>query len=213
MVGYHRASMQQRGWPLLLKRAIDVTVAGAGALATAPLVAAAALAVRRSMGAPAFFQQTRPGKDGRPFTIRKLRTMSDARDASGQLLPDDERLTAVGRFLRATSIDELPQLWNVLAGDLSLVGPRPLLMEYLPLYSSEQARRHEVMPGLTGWAQVHGRNATTWPERLAHDVWYVDHWSPVLDLRILARTAWLVLRREGVNTTAGTIMQRFRGEH
>lgn len=200
--------MKQRGLPLLLKRALDVAVAGAGTVITAPIVAAAAVAVRRSMGAPAFFNQTRPGKDGRPFTIRKLRTMSDARDADGRPLPDDERLTAVGKFLRATSIDELPQLWNILAGDLSLVGPRPLLMEYLPLYSPEQARRHEVMPGLTGWAQLHGRNATTWPERLAHDVWYVEHWSPALDLLILARTAWLVLRREGADVP----MPRFRGE-
>ena len=138
--------------------------------------------------------------------------MRDARDAHGEQLPDHERLTGVGKFLRATSIDELPQLWNVLAGDLSLVGPRPLLMDYLPLYSDEQARRHQVLPGLTGWAQVHGRNATTWPERLAHDVWYVDHWSPWLDLRIIARTAWLVLRRDGVTNRAGTTMDRFQGE-
>lgn len=204
--------MRQRGPSLIFKRAIDCALAGAGALVTAPVVAVAALAVRRAMGAPAFFTQTRPGKDGRPFRIRKLRTMRDARDAHGELLPDHERLTGVGKFLRATSIDELPQLWNVLAGDLSLVGPRPLLMDYLPLYSDEQARRHQVLPGLTGWAQVHGRNATTWPERLAHDVWYVDHWSPWLDLRIIARTAWLVLRRDGVTNRAGTTMDRFQGE-
>ena len=204
--------MQQRGLPLMLKRAIDCAIAGVGTVATAPVIAAAALAVRRSMGAPAFFTQTRPGRGGRTFRIRKLRTMSDARDASGALLPDAERLTPVGRFLRATSIDELPQLWNVLAGDLSLVGPRPLLVEYLPLYSPEQARRHDVLPGITGWAQIHGRNATTWPARLAHDVWYVDHWSPLLDLRILARTALHVLRREGISNAEAATMPRFRGE-
>jgi len=205
-------TMQQRGLPRLLKRAIDRGLAGVAVVVTAPVIAAAAVAVRRTMGAPAFFTQTRAGLGGAPFRIRKLRTMSDARDASGALLPDAERLTPVGRFLRASSIDELPQLWNVLAGDLSLVGPRPLLMDYLPLYSPEQARRHEVLPGITGWAQIHGRNATTWPARLAHDVWYVDHWSVLLDLRIIARTALAVLRRDGISNEGAATMPRFSGE-
>lgn len=203
--------MKQQGLSLFIKKALDRTVAGAALVVAAPVVAAAAIAVRRTMGAPAFFQQTRAGLHGKPFVIHKLRTMTDARDRRGDLLPDDQRLTPVGRFLRAASIDELPQLWNVLKGDLSLVGPRPLLMDYLPLYSAHQARRHEVLPGITGWAQIHGRNVTTWPERLAQDVWYVDHWSLGLDLRILAKTALLVLRREGVTTSAGTVMPRFRG--
>jgi len=203
--------MKQRGLPLLVKKALDRAIAGSALVVAAPVIAVAALAVRRTMGAPAFFTQTRAGLHGKPFVIHKLRTMNEARDRRGQLLPDDERLTKLGRFLRSSSIDELPQLWNVLKGDLSLVGPRPLLMDYLPLYSAEQARRHEVLPGLTGWAQIHGRNLTTWPERLAKDVWYVDHWSLGLDLEILAKTALLVLRREGVTTTAGSTMPRFRG--
>ena len=153
--------------------------------------------VRSKLGSPVLFRQIRPGLDGRPFMMVKFRTMTDERDAGGELLPDAQRLTAFGRFLRATSLDELPELWNVLSGEMSLVGPRPLLMEYLPLYSPEQARRHEVRPGITGWAQVNGRNALSWEERFKLDVWYVDHRSLWLDLRILLRTAKTVLTGAG----------------
>lgn len=157
------------------------------------------------MGSPAFFRQVRPGRGGKPFEITKLRTMKSGAGS------DAERLTALGKFLRSTSIDELPQLWTVLKGDLSLVGPRPLLVQYLPLYSPEQARRHEVLPGITGWAQIHGRNAISWEEKFAHDVWYVDHWSFGLDVRILARTALAVLRREGISGEGHVTMPVFAG--
>jgi lipopolysaccharide/colanic/teichoic acid biosynthesis glycosyltransferase len=163
------------------------------------------------MGPPVFFRQLRPGLHGRPFRVVKFRTMADARDARGGLLPDAARLTAVGRVLRATSLDELPQLWNVLRGELSLVGPRPLLMQYLPRYSPEQARRHDVLPGVTGWAQVHGRNALSWEDKFALDVWYVDHWSPWLDLRILAATLLHVARREGISQPGHATMPEFLG--
>ena len=152
--------------------------------------------VRRKLGSPVFFRQTRPGLHGRPFEMVKFRTMTDVRGPDGQLLPDAVRLTAFGRFLRATSLDELPELWNVLKGDMSLVGPRPLLMEYLPLYSPEQARRHDVRPGITGWAQVNGRNALSWEEKFKLDVWYVDHRSLWLDVKILWLTVRKVLVRE-----------------
>jgi lipopolysaccharide/colanic/teichoic acid biosynthesis glycosyltransferase len=181
-----------------LKRGLDVLLAGVGLVCVGPLMAAAALAVRISMGRPILFRQERPGLRGRPFILLKLRTMAEARDARGDPLPDEVRLTRVGRLLRATSLDELPQLWNVLRGDMSLVGPRPLATEYLPRYSPAQARRHEVLPGITGWAQVNGRTALGWSERFRLDVWYVDHWSLGLDLRILALTLLRVLRREGV---------------
>lgn len=203
--------MRQRGLGLLAKKALDRTVGLAGLIATAPLVGAAALAVRATMGGPVFFTQQRPGLHGRPFRIVKMRTMTNARDASGNLLPDDVRLTKLGRMLRATSIDELPQLWNVARGELSLVGPRPLLMQYLPLYSPEQARRHEVLPGITGWAQIHGRNSLSWEEKFAHDVWYVDHWSLGLDLKILARTALSVVKREGISREGHVTMPNFEG--
>lgn len=203
--------MKQAGLPLLAKKAFDRAVALGVMAATLPVMGAAALAVRVTMGSPVLFKQTRPGKHGKPFDILKMRTMSNARDASGKLLPDEARSTAVGRFLRATSIDELPQLVNVLRGELSLVGPRPLLMEYLPLYSAQQARRHEVLPGITGWAQISGRNALTWEQKFTHDVWYVDHWSPLLDLRILARTALSVLKREGISSEGHVTMPRFEG--
>lgn len=203
--------MRQSGLPLLAKKALDRTVALAALVATAPVIGAAAVAVRASMGSPVFFTQQRPGLNGRPFRIVKMRTMTDARDAQGRLLPDDQRLTKLGRFLRASSIDELPQLFNVLRGDLSLVGPRPLLMQYLPLYSPEQARRHDVLPGITGWAQIHGRNALSWEEKFALDVWYVDHWSPLLDLKILAKTALSVIRREGISSEGHATMPNFQG--
>jgi len=181
-----------------IKRSIDVMVAGTGLLVLAPVLAAVAVSVRLSMGAPVLFLQVRPGYRGRPFLLYKFRSMREARGPDGEPLSDDERLTRLGRFLRMMSLDELPQLWNVLRGDLSLVGPRPLLLQYLPLYTPEQARRHEVRPGVTGWAQVHGRNTIGWDEKLRYDVWYVDHWSLWLDLKILAMTLAKVLRREGV---------------
>jgi lipopolysaccharide/colanic/teichoic acid biosynthesis glycosyltransferase len=175
------------------------------------VLAAVAVAIRVRMGSPVLFRQDRPGLQGRPFRLAKFRTMRAAAGPTGRPLPDGERLTALGRFLRASSLDELPQLWNVLAGDLSLVGPRPLLMQYLARYSPEQARRHEVRPGITGWAQVNGRNALSWEEKFALDVWYVDHWSLALDLRILALTALQVLRRSGISREGYATMPEFMG--
>lgn len=197
----------------VVKATLDRTVALAVLAAGAPILGAAALATRVTLGGPVFFTQVRSGLHGRPFKLYKLRTMSDARGPDDALLPDEARLTPVGRFLRSTSIDELPQMWNVLKGDLSLVGPRPLLMEYLPLYDREQARRHDVMPGITGWAQVNGRNSLTWEKKFALDVWYVDHWSVGLDLRILAKTALHVLLREGISHAGHVSMEPFRGNH
>ena len=168
--------------------------------------------VRRKLGSPVFFQQTRPGLQGRPFKMVKFRTMTDARGPDGQLLPDAERLTAFGRFLRASSLDELPELWNVLKGDMSLVGPRPLLMEYLPLYSPEQARRHHMRPGITGWAQVNGRNAISWEDKFALDVWYVEHRTLWLDVKILWMTIKKVLVREGISAAGESTMPRFEGQ-
>jgi len=162
-------------------------------------------------GAGAFFTQERPGKDGRIFKIIKFKTMADERDAAGRLLPDEQRLTRVGRFVRSTSLDELPQLLNVLKGDMSLIGPRPLLVQYLPLYSREQARRHEVRPGITGWAQVHGRNAISWQQKFVLDVWYVDHLTLATDLHILWLTVAKVLRRDGISEAGHATMETFRG--
>ena len=168
--------------------------------------------IRSKLGSPVLFKQIRPGLHGKPFTMVKFRTMTDARDASGALLPDAQRLTPFGRFLRASSLDELPELWNVLRGEMSLVGPRPLLMEYLPLYSLEQARRHEVRPGITGWAQVNGRNAISWTEKFALDVWYVDNRSLWLDMRILWLTVRKVLVRDGISAAGEATMPRFEGD-
>jgi lipopolysaccharide/colanic/teichoic acid biosynthesis glycosyltransferase len=196
---------------LAAKRALDLAVGGGALLVLAPVLAATAIAVRRSMGAPVLFRQERPGLGGAPFTVLKFRSMRDARDERGRLLPDAERLTPVGRFLRATSLDELPQLWNVVRGDLSLVGPRPLLMQYLPRYTVEQARRHDVKPGITGWAQVNGRNAISWEQKFALDVWYVDHWSFWLDLKILALTALKVVKRDGIAQQGHVTMPEFMG--
>jgi sugar transferase EpsL len=193
------------------KRALDVAASAAALALLSPLIAATALAVRINLGAPVFFRQERPGLHGRPFRLVKFRTMRDAVGANGVPLPDEQRLTRFGRFLRASSLDELPELWNVLRGDMSLVGPRPLLTEYLPLYSPRHARRHEVRPGVTGWAQVNGRNALTWPERLELDVWYVEHRSLGLDLRILLRTVGTVFGRRGISHEGHATMQRFRG--
>lgn len=194
-----------------MKRAFDVTVSGLTLLMLGiPLVVVAAL-VRARMGSPVFFRQVRPGLHGRPFDMIKFRTMTDKRGSDGQLLPDHLRLTKLGRFMRSTSLDELPELWNVLKGDMSLVGPRPLLMEYLPLYTPEQARRHEVRPGITGWAQVNGRNALSWEEKFALDVWYVDNQSLWLDIKILGRTVIKVIKREGISASGQATMPRFFG--
>ncbi len=189
--------------PALLKRAFDLAVALLALVALAPLLLLVAALVRWRLGAPVLFHQPRPGLKGRIFRIHKFRTMTEARDARGDLLPDAERLTPFGRRLRATSLDELPSLWNVVRGEMSLVGPRPLLVDYLPHYTPEQARRHDVRPGLTGWAQVNGRNAQTWDERFALDVWYVGHRSWALDLRILARTVGALLTCRGIEDTEG----------
>ena len=193
---------------MMVKRAVDVVLGAGLALLTAPLVLLGGVWVRISMGAPVLFSQRRPGLNGAPFTMYKLRTM---RDEAFVDEPDEARLTPAGKLLRSTSVDELPELWNVLKGDMSLVGPRPLLMEYLPLYSENQARRHEVKPGVTGLAQVMDRNDTTWERRLALDVWYVDHWSVWLDLRILAMTVRRVLLRTGISAEGEVTMAKFEG--
>lgn len=164
-------------------------------------------------GAGAFFFQERPGKNGKIFKVIKYKTMTDERDCEGNLLPDEKRLTKVGRFVRSTSIDELPQLINVLKGDMALIGPRPLLIEYLPLYSPEQARRHEVRPGITGWAQCHGRNSISWAEKFKHDVWYVDHCSLITDIKVILITIKTVLKREGINSSETTTMPKFNGHN
>lgn len=203
--------MKQQGWRRLVKRAFDTSAAVAGLAATAPVLAASAIAVRASMGSPVLFRQDRPGLNGQTFRVLKFRTMSDATDETGKLLSDAERLTFVGRLLRQTSLDELPQLWNVVRGDMSLVGPRPLLVRYLKRYSPEQARRHDVLPGITGWAQINGRNAVEWDTKFALDIWYVDHWSLALDARILLLTAWKVLRRDGVEAVDKVTPEEFRG--
>jgi len=195
-----------------MKRLFDFTVAAFALIVLAIPLLVLTMLVRKKLGKPAFFRQMRPGMDGRPFQMVKFRTMTDARDGNGNLLPDADRLTDLGRFLRATSLDELPELWNVLKGDMSLVGPRPLLMEYLPLYSPEQARRHEVRPGVTGWAQINGRNALSWDEKFALDVWYVDNRSLWLDLRILALTIRKVLVREGISAAGEATMSKFTGK-
>lgn len=193
------------------KRLFDLLVSATALLLLAPLLALIAWLVRRRLGAPVLFRQLRPGRNGMPFEIVKFRTMRDAVDAHGEPLPDHERLTPFGRWLRASSLDELPELWNVLKGDMSLVGPRPLLMEYLPLYDAEQFRRHAVRPGVTGWAQVNGRNALSWEEKFRLDLWYVDHQSFALDLKILALTLAKVLAREGISAAGEATMPKFTG--
>ena len=195
--------------PAPLKRLMDVVVAGAALVVLSPVLLALWIAVRRRMGRPALFRQVRPGLNGRPFEMFKFRTMRDAIGPDGTPLPDAERLTPFGRWLRATSLDELPELWNVLRGEMSLVGPRPLLMEYLPYYSNEERRRHDLRPGVTGWAQVNGRNASPWDERLAADLWYVHNRTLALDVRVLALTIRRILDRNGVVIDPRTIMQDF----
>ena len=194
-----------------MKRGFDLLLVCLTAPAWLMGLGLVALLVRKKLGAPVLFRQTRPGRHGRLFTLLKFRTMSDARDRAGQLLPDAQRLDAFGRWLRATSLDELPELFNVLRGDMSLVGPRPLLVQYLARYTPEQARRHDVRPGITGWAQVHGRNALCWEERFAMDLWYVEHRSLWLDLGILGRTVARVLKREGINAPGVATMPEFLG--
>lgn len=197
----------------MTKRVFDLLVALVSAIVWVPVAAVVALFVRYKIGSPVLFTQQRPGLDGKPFLIYKFRTMTNAVDAHGELLADAQRLTPFGRFLRSTSLDELPELWNILKGDMSLVGPRPLLMDYLPLYSPEQARRHDVRPGLTGWAQVNGRNAVTWTEKFRYDVWYVDNQSLALDLRILLLTVRAVLWRQGITGEGEATVGRFTGNN
>lgn len=195
----------------MLKRVFDCVVAGAALVILSPILLLVYWKVRVNLGAPVLFRQQRPGLGGRSFQMIKFRTMTDARAADGSLLPDAERLPALGRLLRATSLDELPELWNVLRGDMSLVGPRPLLMEYLPLYDEEQVRRHDVRPGITGWAQVNGRNALSWEQKFALDIWYVDNRSIWLDVQILMMTVGKVLKRDGISAAGEATMPRFTG--
>jgi len=195
----------------LSKRLLDLLLTLLSLLVLSPFLLVIALLVRVYHGKPILFRQLRPGYQGKPFSIYKFRTMRDERDAQGNLLPDEQRLTRLGRFLRSTSLDELPELFLVLRGEMSLVGPRPLLMQYLPRYSREQARRHEVLPGITGWAQVNGRNALTWQDKFRLDVWYVDHWSLGLDVRILLLTIWKAISREGISQPGHATAEEFMG--
>ncbi len=194
-----------------MKRILDLALVLLLAPLWLPLTMIIAMLVRMKLGGPVLFTQVRPGRHGRPFKLVKFRTMTDARDASGALRPDRERLPPFGRWLRSSSLDELPEFWNVLRGEMSLVGPRPLLLEYIPLYSAEQARRHDVRPGITGWAQVNGRNAISWDERFTLDVWYVDHHGWVLDVKILFATVALVLQRHGISAPGEVTMSKFTG--
>lgn len=195
----------------MFKRLFDLSVAVVAIFFLWPVLLVIAILVRVRLGAPVFFRQVRPGLHGKSFEMVKFRTMLDARDAQGNLLPDAERMTRLGRFLRSSSLDELPELWNVLKGEMSLVGPRPLLMEYLPLYSDEQRRRHEVRPGITGWAQVNGRNALSWDEKFKLDVWYVDNQSFWLDVKIIFLTVKKVLVRDGISAEGEATMSKFTG--
>lgn len=193
------------------KRIFDLLLAALGLVILSPILLLVAFLTRIYHGSPVIFTQKRPGFKGKPFYIYKFRTMTDARDENGNLLPDAERLTRLGRFLRSLSLDELPELFNVLRGEMSIVGPRPLLMQYLERYSPEQARRHEVLPGITGWAQVNGRNALTWEDKFRLDVWYVDNWSLRLDVKIIFLTVWKVLKREGISQPGHATAEEFMG--
>ncbi len=204
------AALFPRGVPLA-KRLFDLLLTLPGLILISPLMLLTAALVAVSLGRPVIFRQQRPGKDGRIFTLYKFRSMRDAFDSQGQPLPDGQRLTALGRFLRKSSLDELPELVNVLRGEMSLVGPRPLLVQYLDRYTPEQARRHAVLPGITGWAQVNGRNALSWEDKFRLDVWYVDHWSLWLDIKILAITLWKVVRREGISQPGQETASEFLG--
>jgi lipopolysaccharide/colanic/teichoic acid biosynthesis glycosyltransferase len=193
------------------KRVLDLALTLPGLVLISPVLAAVTLAAWATQGRPLLFRQVRPGYRAQPITVYKFRTMRETYGSEGQPLPDAQRITGVGRFLRSFSLDELPELWNVLRGEMSLVGPRPLLMRYLERYTPEQARRHEVLPGITGWAQVNGRNANTWEEKFRLDVWYVDHWSLWLDVRILLLTLWKVLKREGISQPGQATAEEFMG--
>lgn len=194
-----------------MKRTFDIIASAVGLLLLSPIIAIVAWQIRRKLGSPVLFRQVRPGLNGQPFEMIKFRTMRDAVDAHGNPLPDSERMTPFGSFLRSSSLDELPELWNVLTGDMSLVGPRPLLMEYLPLYSPEQYRRHEARPGVTGWAQINGRNALSWEDKFKLDVWYVDNRSFWLDLKIFVLTIKKVMVRDGINAEGEATMAKFTG--
>ena len=202
--------MKQQGM-FFIKRLFDVIVSAAGLILLSPLLALLAVLVRINLGAPVFFRQERPGLHEKIFRLYKFRSMKDAVDRNGNELPDAERLSRFGSLLRASSLDELPELFNVLKGEMSLVGPRPLLVKYLPLYNEEQHRRHDVLPGITGWAQVNGRNAISWEEKFRLDVWYVDHWSPWLDLKILFMTVKKVFIREGISAENQVTAEEFHG--
>ena len=194
-----------------MKRLFDIFASLFGLLILSPVIAVVAYKVHKNLGSPVLFRQVRPGKDGKPFEMIKFRTMLDAYDEQGEPLPNEQRFTKFGNFLRSTSLDELPELWNVLKGDMSLVGPRPLLVEYLPLYNEQQARRHEVRPGVTGWAQVNGRNAISWEDKFELDVWYVNNQSFLLDIKILFLTIKKVFIRDGINASNDTTMPKFTG--
>lgn len=196
----------------IMKRMCDILIAAAGIILLCPVLAVIALLVLLFHGSPVFFRQIRPGLHGAPFTLYKFRTMTEAPSPGGSTLSDAQRLTRFGKFLRGTSLDELPELFNVLRGDMSLVGPRPLLMEYLGLYSPQQARRHEMRPGITGWAQVNGRNAISWEEKFKLDVWYIDHWSVLLDTKILFMTFAGILERKGINQPGHATAEKFKGK-
>ena len=196
------------------KRAIDVSASGLGLLVLSPILGAVTIWLHfANKGAGAFFKQERPGKNAKIFKVVKFKTMTDERDSEGNLLPDEKRLTKVGKFVRSTSIDELPQLWNVFKGDMSLIGPRPLLPQYLPLYSPEQARRHDVRPGITGWAQCHGRNAISWTKKFEYDIWYVDNISFITDFKVILKTIKGVLKREGISQEGNATMEAFNGKN
>ena len=195
----------------MLKRAFDIVFSAGWLIGFAPLLLVVAILVRLKLGSPVLFIQERPGLRGRPFRMVKFRTMTDERDAAGELLPDEQRLTSFGKFLRSTTLDEFPEMWNVLHGDMSVVGPRPLLMRYVSRYSAFQARRMELKPGVTGWAQVNGRNLLTWEEKFALDVWYIDHRSFLLDMKIVVMTFFKVLARTGINSDKVVTMEEFQG--
>ena len=197
----------------MMKRLLDIIISLSALILLAPLYAIIGYKVKKNLGSPIFFKQTRPGLQAQPFDMIKFRTMKDATDASGNLLPDSMRMTAFGKMLRSSSLDELPELWNVLKGDMSLVGPRPLLMEYVPLYNKEQTRRHEMRPGITGWAQINGRNAISWEEKFQLDVWYVDNHSIWLDFKILLLTLKKVFIKEGISADGEVTMTKFTGSH
>jgi lipopolysaccharide/colanic/teichoic acid biosynthesis glycosyltransferase len=196
---------------MMVKRAFDVIVSSLALLVLSPVILVTAICIAVFLGRPVLFRQERPGRQGRPFQMIKFRSMRDAVDSQGHVLPDEERLTPFGQRLRSSSLDELPELWNVLKGEMSLVGPRPLLMEYLPLYTAEQYRRHEVKPGITGWAQINGRNALSWEDKFRLDVWYVENRTIWLDIRILYLTVRKVLVREGINAEGSVTIEKFRG--